>query len=70
MNCLVQVKFRLARPGLMRDFAGEWRVLPFTQAMLDAQAGAKPAKGGAPWSGLVSSMHSCEWLQLLWVQTP
>lgn len=55
-----QVRFRLAKPGLMRDFAGEWRVLPFAQATLDAQSsGAQPARG-APWSGLVSSVHSCE----------
>ena len=31
----LQIKFRLARSGFMRDFAGSWTVQPFSQDALD-----------------------------------
>jgi hypothetical protein len=33
---MLQISFRLARPGFMRDFSGTWCVRPFDNASLDA----------------------------------
>ena len=43
---LLQIDFKLARPGLMKNFEGKWRVQPFTQATLGELSGQHQAH---PW---------------------
>ena len=43
---LLQIDFKLARPGIMRNFEGKWRVQPFTQATL---AEVQPALSRPRW---------------------
>jgi hypothetical protein len=55
---LLQVEFRLAKPGLMRDFAGKWRVEPLTeQGTVAPQPALEPASRPqrAPWHSLSSA---------------
>ena len=56
MFCL-QVDFKLARPGLMKDFAGKWTVQPFTQSTLDGlyNQEQQPVRL-APWHSLTKSL--------------
>jgi hypothetical protein len=60
VNCL-QVKFRLARPGLMKDFAGMWRVQPYTSDAIGALSGSgqADAQSSNPWHSLTSTLNSC-----------
>ncbi|BDA44539.1 hypothetical protein COCOBI_06-0150 [Coccomyxa sp. Obi] len=51
------VEFRLARPGLMKDFAGTWRVQPFTQLTL-SEAPQSPAQSNNPWHSLTNTLSS------------
>ena len=57
----MQVNFKLAQPGLMKDFAGKWTVQPFTQDTLDElyNQGEQPASA-APWHSLTSSIAKRE----------
>ncbi|CAL5228078.1 g11146 [Coccomyxa viridis] len=51
------VDFKLARPGLMKDFAGKWTVQPFTQSTLDGlyNQEQQPVRL-APWHSLTKSL--------------
>ncbi|CAL8463236.1 g2770 [Coccomyxa elongata] len=51
------VEFRLARPGLMKDFAGTWRVQPFTQLAL-SEAPQLQAQSNNPWHSLTNTLSS------------
>ena len=46
---LQQIDFKLARPGLMKNFEGKWRVQPFTQATLDQAGGQHQAQSRPRW---------------------
>ncbi|KAK9908444.1 hypothetical protein WJX75_007990 [Coccomyxa subellipsoidea] len=54
------VKFRLARPGLMKDFAGMWRVQPYTSDAIGALSGSgqADAQSSNPWHSLTSTLNS------------
>lgn len=54
----LQVEFRLARPGLMKDFAGTWRVQPFKQLAL-SEAPHSQAQSNNPWHSLSNTLSSC-----------
>lgn len=58
----VQVEFRLAKPGLMKDFAGTWRVQPFTQHTLDSisNSGQPKLHQNNPWYSLTSTLSNCK----------
>lgn len=61
----MQVEFRLARPGLMKDFAGTWRVQPFTQDAVGALLKADQPQAQNPWHSLTNTLNSCAHC-LLW----
>ena len=46
---LRQIDFKLARPGLMKNFEGKWRVQPFTQATLGEVSGQHAAQARPRW---------------------
>ena len=46
---LRQIDFKLARPGLMKNFEGKWRVQPFTQATLGEVSGQHMAQSRPRW---------------------
>ena len=46
---LLQIDFKLARPGLMKNFEGKWRVQPFTQATLGEVSGQHKAQSRPRW---------------------
>ncbi|EIE21311.1 hypothetical protein COCSUDRAFT_43073 [Coccomyxa subellipsoidea C-169] len=52
------VEFRLARPGLMKDFAGTWRVQPFTQDAVGALFKADQPQAQNPWHSLTNTLNS------------
>ncbi|KAK9834910.1 hypothetical protein WJX81_007994 [Elliptochloris bilobata] len=43
------IDFKLARPGLMKNFEGKWRVQPFTQATPNEVSGRQPAPARPSW---------------------
>ena len=47
------IRFKLARPGFMKKFEGEWRVQPFNQSTLDSMEGHRTA-----WSRLTSAVSN------------
>ena len=46
---LLQIDFKLARPGLMKNFEGKWRVQPFTQPTLGEVSGQHLAHSRPRW---------------------
>jgi hypothetical protein len=64
----LQVDFRLARKGFMKDFRGKWQVQPFTQHTLDDLYNAgrqNRQQQKPPWRSLTSALNNCEDLLLL-----
>ena len=57
---LLQIDFKLAQPGLMKNFEGKWRVQPFTQATLDEVSGQHPAQSRPRWlPAAFDNLHFC-----------
>lgn len=72
-GCCLQIKFRLARQGLMKAFEGSWSVQPFNQQTLDrlnaSEAGpstdrSSGGKGGGQWFKPAMAFANNQWASL------